>query len=103
MSQVEHNIFKLKFDIKNKLGKVTFETDAEERAHITINPDVCRECPHQKCLFACPTRCYNLIDGEIKFQYEDCVECGTCFLVCDQGSVSWSNPQGTFGVKYHHG
>ncbi len=105
MSKIEEHtkIQRIKIDIKNKLGKVTYVTDAEHNSHITIDPNICRDCPHHMCIYGCPTRCYNLIDGEIKFQYEDCVECGTCFIMCDQGSVSWTNPRGSFGVKYRIG
>ncbi|MDA1028358.1 MAG: 4Fe-4S binding protein [Bacteroidetes bacterium] len=26
------------------------------------------------------------------FQFEDCIECGTCMYACDQGAVSWNFP-----------
>ena len=93
----------VEIDIKNKLGYVTYVTDGEEFAHIRIDPEICKNCPHHLCMSGCPTRCFELIDGVMQFQYEDCVECGTCFLMCDQGSVSWSHPRGTYGVKYEQG
>ena len=90
---------------KNILGTTDYKVDAHERAHITVNYDVCSKCPHQNCVWGCPVQCYTRIDTDQKivFQYEDCVECGTCFIMCDQGSVKWSNPNGTFGVKYKYG
>ncbi|MHA1912427.1 MAG: ferredoxin family protein [Candidatus Kariarchaeaceae archaeon] len=93
----------VKQDIKNKLGNVNFVTDGEENAHITIKPEICVQCPHYMCMYGCPTRCYNLVDGKMSFQFEDCVECGTCDLLCDQGSVTWNHPRGSFGVKYIYG
>ena len=93
----------VKQDIKNKLGNITFVSDAEENAHITIKPEICAQCPHYMCMYGCPTRCYNLVDGKMSFQFEDCVECGTCDLLCDQGSVTWEHPRGSFGVKYTFG
>ncbi|MHB8605415.1 MAG: 4Fe-4S dicluster domain-containing protein [Thermoplasmatota archaeon] len=39
----------------------------------------------------------------MKFQYEDCVECGTCDIMCTHESVKWNNPRGSFGVKYRFG
>jgi ferredoxin like protein len=39
----------------------------------------------------------------MKFQYEDCVECGTCYIMCDQGAVSWNHPRGGFGITYSQG
>lgn len=94
---------RLQEDIKQKLGTTEFVTDDPEYAHITIDPNICQTCPDQMCMWGCPTDCYNLINGEMKFTYEDCVECGTCFVTCRHGSVSWSHPRGSFGVKYKYG
>jgi ferredoxin like protein len=86
--------------VRKKLGTIAYNTDAEENAHITVKPDICAKCPHRLCIAGCPAGCFNFIDNKMVFRYEDCVECGTCFLQCDQGSIIWYNPQGSFGVKY---
>jgi ferredoxin like protein len=86
--------------VRQKLGTITYITDAEENAHITVKPDICAKCPHRLCISGCPAGCFNFIDNKMVFRYEDCVECGTCFLQCDQGSIIWNNPQGSFGVQY---
>ena len=91
------------FDIKNKLGITTWVNDAHENAHITIDTNICDKCPHQMCIAGCPTRCFTIYNGKMTFQFEDCVECGTCDIMCDQGSVNWSNPRGSYGVKYSQG
>jgi ferredoxin-like protein FixX len=40
-------------------------------------------------------------DGGILFNYEQCFECGTCYLVCNrEGAISWSYPEGGFGVVF---
>lgn len=90
---------------KNVLGNTDYKVDAHERAHIVVDYNICSKCPHQNCVWGCPVQCYTRIDADQKivFQYEDCVECGTCFIMCDQGSVKWNNPNGTFGVKYKYG
>ncbi len=90
-------------DIKGRLGSTSYNFDAEEHAHITIDPEICETCPHQMCMYSCPANCFTLVDGRMTFQYEDCVECGTCDIVCTPGSVEWNNPRGGFGVKYRHG
>lgn len=94
---------KIKIDIKNKIGVTTWKTDAHERAHITIDIGICGKCPHQLCIAGCPTECFKIYDGKMTFQYEDCVECGACDVMCDQGSVKWTNPRGTYGVTYTRG
>ncbi len=93
--------------IKNKLGVLNYNIDDETHAHIKVNTEVCEKCPHHLCISGCPVRCFNFmeVDGEVKmvFQYEDCVECGTCDIMCDQGAVSWHNPRGSFGIQYEMG
>ena len=40
-----------------------------------------------------------LSDGSIVFSYEQCFECGTCYLVCNrEGAIKWSYPDGGKGV-----
>jgi len=90
-------------EVKARLGTTEYNFDSEEHAHITINPDICKDCPHHMCMYGCPSLCFTLVKKQMTFQYEDCVECGTCDILCDRGSVKWNNPRGTFGVKYKYG
>ncbi len=70
-----------KVDVKNKLGTLEYIKDAHENAHIVLNPEICRDCPHHMCYWGCPAKCFTIVDGQVIFQYEDCVECGsTSFL-----------------------
>jgi len=32
--------------------------------------------------------------------YETCLECGTCYVVCDKEAVDWNYPRGGYGVCY---
>ncbi|HYB63518.1 MAG TPA: 4Fe-4S dicluster domain-containing protein [Thermoplasmata archaeon] len=90
-------------EIKRRLATLRYTTDAKERAHITVRPEVCARCPHSRCTFACPAKCYERIDGRLVFRYEDCLECGACDIACDQGSVTWALPRGPYGVRYTYG
>ncbi|MFW9996086.1 MAG: ferredoxin family protein [Candidatus Odinarchaeota archaeon] len=90
-------------DLRDKLGTLSFETDASENAHITVDQEICAKCPHHLTLAGCPAGCFKFIENRMVFRYEDCIECGTCFLMCDQGSVKWSLPRGSFGVRYEQG
>jgi ferredoxin like protein len=89
-------------DIKERLGKTKYDVD-KNYAHITVNENICAKCPHHFCVMACPAQCYTLQDGKLVFQYEDCVECGTCSIACDQGSVTWHYPKAGKGVIYKYG
>jgi ferredoxin like protein len=72
-----------------------------ERAHITIDESVCSDCSTRECVIACPANLFvPTASGSILFNYENCFECGTCYLVCNKGSVSWSYPTGGYGVVF---
>ena len=43
-------------------------------------------------------------DGGILFNFEECFECGTCYMVCNhEGAINWTYPDGGHGVVFHHG
>ena len=89
-------------DIKEKLGTIKYDVD-KEYPHITVDDAICAKCPHHFCIMACPAQCYTLQNGKLLFNYEDCVECGTCSVACDQGSVTWHYPKAGKGVVYKQG
>jgi electron transfer flavoprotein beta subunit len=45
---------------------------------------------------ACPANLFvPTSDGGILFNYEQCFECGTCYLVCNvEGAITWTYPEG---------
>ena len=83
----------------------TVEFRVSERRHITVDTGVCRSCPTQACVYACPADLFVPTgDGGILFNYEQCFECGTCYQICDgQGAISWSYPDGGYGVVFRKG
>ena len=72
-------------------------------AHITVDATVCRDCSTRECVVACPANLFvPTADGGILFNYEQCFECGTCYLVCNrEGAITWSYPVGGYGVVFH--
>ncbi len=74
-------------------------------AHIVVDADVCRSCTTQACVIACPAKLFvPTNDGGILFNYEQCFECGTCYMICNKdGAISWSYPEGGHGVVFKHG
>ena len=73
-----------------------------ERPHITVDSSVCNGCGTRPCIVACPANLFvPTADGGIVFNYEQCFECGTCYLVCNEdGALSWSYPEGGHGVVF---
>ncbi len=87
--------------IEDKLALNLFHVDRD--AHIRINQKICSACPHKLCTYVCPVENYTLNDdNEVIFAWEGCLECGTCRIVCDQGSLSWEYPRGGFGISYRY-
>ncbi len=91
------------FGFEERMSTVEFRVSA--RAHIVLNADSCRGCSSRACVSACPANLFVVTsDGGVVFNYEQCFECGTCYLVCDQeGALTWSYPDGGHGVVYARG
>ena len=93
------NIFYMKID--DKLALNLFHVDKD--AHIKVNEEICRKCPHQICTYVCPVENYTLDGDKVVFSWEGCLECGTCNIACDQGAITWDYPRGGFGILYRLG
>ncbi len=80
----------------------TTRFDVSEKPHIVVDGAVCAECSTRDCVVACPAKLFvPTADGGILFNYEQCFECGTCYLVCNrEGAISWSYPEGGHGVVF---
>jgi ferredoxin like protein len=82
------------------IGSTRF--DIHERAHITVDDTICGGCTTRECLVACPAKLFvPTSSGGILFNYEQCFECGTCYLVCNnEGAITWTYPEGGHGVVF---
>lgn len=94
-----------KLTLDARLGLDKYEID-EEQSHITVDQTRCQVCEAKPCLTVCPAQVYTMVDGHIAVRYENCLECGTCQLSCDnggKGGITWRNPQGGFGIVFRFG
>jgi ferredoxin like protein len=87
--------------IDEKLALDLFHVD--KQPHLSIKPEVCLKCPHKACTFVCPVGNYTMNGEDVVLSWEGCLECGTCRIVCDQGSLTWDYPQGSYGIIYRLG
>jgi ferredoxin like protein len=80
----------------------TTDFKVDDKPHIVVDSKVCADCSTRACIVACPADLFvPTSDGGIVFNYEQCFECGTCYLVCNhEGAISWSYPEGGYGVVF---
>ena len=85
---------------EDRMDAVEFKVS--EKPHIVVDGKVCADCSTRDCLVACPADLFvPTSDGGIVFNYEQCFECGTCYLVCNvEGAITWTYPEGGHGVVF---
>lgn len=90
-------------DFADVMATVTF--DVAPDPHIMVDGDACRGCTTRACVTVCPAQLFvPLEDGGVLFNYEQCFECGSCYLVCNEaGAISWRYPEGGAGVVLRRG
>lgn len=89
-------------EVSKRLDATHF--NVETKAHIVIDTQVCNGCQSRPCLWACPAELFIAkADGGILFNYENCFECGTCYVVCEGGAINWNYPSGGYGVIFYLG
>ncbi|MHA1144367.1 MAG: 4Fe-4S binding protein [Candidatus Helarchaeota archaeon] len=71
---------------------------------IKVEREKCIAC--KKCLIACPLNLWYMDDGKanIREKYKEiCLECASCWQVCDYGAIIFNYPKGGTGVVFKHG
>ena len=87
---------------KNDLNKKlhTVKCNPDEASHLKPDLEKCAKCKDKTCTFVCPAQVYEWEDTLI-VNYENCLECGACRLVC--GHIDWQYPRGCKGVMFKRG
>jgi len=97
-------------NVDEKLGMLTYKAD-HEHAHIKIrNADpktspCANECKDKPCTTVCPAKVYvwEAPQSKIIVNYENCIECGACRMLCPFDNIACEWPRGGFGVQYKMG
>ena len=89
--------------VDDKMATVNIKI--HKHAHIIVNKELCGDCPTRPCLVVCTAENYQWDEkqGALVFNYEGCLECGACRIICPRDAIEWSYPEGGFGVKYRFG
>lgn len=87
-----------------KRGAVTIGPDVHgglpgaAEPHIVVDSAVCRHCSIRECVHACPANLFVPREDGGRFNYGQCFECSTCYMVCNrEGAITWRYPEGGFG------
>lgn len=89
--------------LDDKLGFVRFKVD-EQGSHIVVNESYGDEKEIRLLVAACPAGLYAYEEGKLSFNYEGCLECGTCRVLSGGKLIeSWNYPRGAKGVEYRQG
>ena len=87
--------------IAERLGKVAFRNQgrADAQDHIEVDADSSHSTGQPQCTAYESPATRDTLDeaNQVHFQFEDCIECGTCMYACDQGAVKWSYPDPELG------
>ncbi|MHA1283364.1 MAG: 4Fe-4S binding protein [Promethearchaeota archaeon] len=71
---------------------------------IIFNEEKCSLC--KMCTIVCPVNLWIFKNGKISIQgtYKDlCLECGSCWQICDTGAIDFHYPKGGTGVIFKRG
>lgn len=90
--------------ITDRLARNRYETD-EDFCHIHVNQEVARATDAGAILTrVCPANVYREEDdGTITVEYAACLECGACLAAAPPGSLTWTYPQGGYGIQFREG
>ncbi|MBO7672920.1 4Fe-4S dicluster domain-containing protein [bacterium] len=87
-------------ELDNKLATVKYSPDTV--SHLKPCDEDCRECMSKCCTYICPAGVYEWSSEKQKLiiNFENCLECGACRIVCEKQSLEWEYPKGTKGVTF---
>ena len=91
----------LNLSLEDKL--FTVRRKGYKDSHINnLDPALCKECVRRICLSICPAGVYVWDEKEQRprISYEDCLECGTCWVACEMQNIEWTNPVAGCGISY---
>ncbi len=89
--------------VEEKLHTTHIASDSD--SHLAVRDQgTCRACILRPCVNVCPAGVYDYSEAEeLSVAHENCLECGSCRIVCEFENIDWSYPSGGFGVAYIHG
>ena len=92
-----------KLTIQDKLGLSRYKR--QKVSHIRIDEDICNnKCEEKLCMVICPAQSYEEDhEGRIILNHDNCLECGSCRIICPEHNIEWDYPNWGRGIIYRHG
>ena len=87
--------------IEDKLYTLKYTPDTV--SHLNPNNKDNKNCDKKPCTFVCPAKVYEWQNNKMIVNFENCLECGACRIVCTKRSLKWEYPKGTKGVTFKLG
>ncbi len=99
---------KIETTVETKLGTLDWKKSPDASIHITDSgiDSVCvTTCKDKPCTTVCPAKVYEWDGSQQKVivNYENCIECGACRMLCPFDNITCEWPGGGMGVKYKYG
>ena len=99
---------KIETTVEAKLGHIEWKKSPE--THISLksvgadSPCVTK-CDNKPCTTVCPAKVYEWEGAHKKIvvNYENCIECGACRMLCPFDNIICEWPGGGMGIKYKYG
>ncbi len=88
-------------NLHEKLFANRYRPDTSNHLQVK-NGEQCQRC-HRYCETLCPAGVYRWDGIGLVIDYDGCLECGTCRLVCPYDNIEWNLPRGGYGVSYRFG
>lgn len=89
-------------NIQERLATIRFICN--NSSHLSVDDAKCKICKTRECLTACPADVYTEgVNNSIDVDFENCLECGTCRIVCPFDAIHWEYPKDASGVTYKFG
>lgn len=88
--------------IEEKLVRTRFLINSGH-PHLRLDAAKCRDCDKYYCISVCPADCYRKDKNGVVVSWENCMECGSCRIVCPYAAIEWNYPEGGFGICYRFG
>jgi ferredoxin like protein len=99
---------KIETNVEAKLGHLEWKKSHE--THITLknagaDSPCATKCDSKPCTTICPAKVYEweASHKKVVVNYENCIECGACRMLCPFDNIVCDWPAGGMGVKYKYG